>query len=98
MAQRNRLLRVPSLKMHRIATLGFRKPVWRIVFFLAVVLAVRTDAFTGLTPSRTKPEQIHLSWGEDPRSMVRVMWQTPSPTPTHTVAYGTPPPLRIPAP
>jgi Icc-related predicted phosphoesterase len=35
------------------------------------------------------PAQIHLSWTEDPRTSMTVMWQTTAPTATETVEYGT---------
>jgi predicted MPP superfamily phosphohydrolase len=34
------------------------------------------------------PAQMHLSWSEDPRTTMTVMWQTTAPTATSTVEYG----------
>jgi len=37
----------------------------------------------------TTPEQVHISFGGRPTSEIRVVWQTPAPTQTQTVEYGT---------
>ncbi|MEI7576463.1 MAG: metallophosphoesterase family protein [Armatimonadota bacterium] len=42
----------------------------------------------GVAPQDTTPSQVHISYGEDPTRMMRVMWQTASPTGTRTVEYG----------
>lgn len=37
----------------------------------------------------TKPEQLRISFGEDPSSTMSIVWQTPAPTRQPTVQYGT---------
>lgn len=64
-----------------------------LMFTFACLLCV-ASSLVGWSPTLTaapagqKPTQLHLSWTEDPRTSMAVMWQTAEPTATATVEYG----------
>lgn len=43
----------------------------------------------------SKPTQVRLSWGNDPRTSLRILWQTVRATSSHTVEYGLGPQLGL---
>ena len=45
-------------------------------------------SFGGPRPSDTTPEQVRVALGDDPRSSVRIVWQTARPTARRIVEYG----------
>jgi hypothetical protein len=48
----------------------------------------RTSLAVGYQAASTAPEQLRIAYGEDPTSMMRVVWQTQAPTTNPTVEYG----------
>lgn len=72
--------------MRNASTRGFRRRALLVTLGLLMCI---TGAPVRVAAQQAKPEQVHISWGEDPRTMVRVVWATPLPTATHTVEYGT---------
>lgn len=72
--------------MLRATRRNYQIPIRLICLYLAFI-PIRGGALNSPVPNL--PEQIHISWGEDPRSMVRVVWQTRNRTATEIVEYGT---------
>jgi hypothetical protein len=61
---------------------------------LALLLALGLiRCSTATPPATTIPEQVHIAFGEDPKSIMRIMWQTGIATQKRIVEYGTSPSL-----
>lgn len=56
---------------------------------LFVAHSVSLSILTVPPDASTEPQQVRISYGEDPTSMMRVVWQTETPRPVSVVEYGT---------
>lgn len=60
-----------------------------IALFLCLCAASFVSTRAAQEDKSTQPTQLRLSWSDDPRTTMTVMWQTAAPTTTSVVEFGT---------